>query len=270
MAITWIDYELFGRLRRSGHLRPGGRLLEIGEANWYGDVPVDRLLADIEAHVSDPVRQSEMTERVRQLVQRRPPRVMFSLAELYWEMLFRPSVRRAVDLHGTPRAWPYDLNHPLPIEERFDVVLDLGTAEHVFDVCQLFRSVHELTVSGGLMVHGVPFQGWPDHGFYSFHPTFFFDLAEANGYELLALEVCTLRPTTYAPLVDRAAVGDLVRRGGLARHALLYGVLRKGADGPFQIPMQNHYSDRESAAAASDWEQLKQGAAGAHRRRGTP
>ena len=37
------------------------------------------------------------------------------------------------------------------------------------------------------MLHGMPFSGWYDHGFYNFQPTFYLDLAIANNYGNLGL-----------------------------------------------------------------------------------
>ena len=38
--------------------------------------------------------------------------------------------------------------------------------------------------SGGLIIHQLPGQGYYDHGFYNYQPTFFFDLALANNYQI--------------------------------------------------------------------------------------
>ena len=36
------------------------------------------------------------------------------------------------------------------------------------------------------MLHCMPFLGWVDRGFFNFQPTFYWDLAEANGYHVVA------------------------------------------------------------------------------------
>ncbi len=81
-----------------------------------------------------------------------------------------------------------DLNEPLPekYRESYEVVLNGGTLEHVFDVRQSFTDVHDLLVPGGVVIHLTPVEGFIDHGFYQFSPSLFFDAAHANGYEVLA------------------------------------------------------------------------------------
>jgi hypothetical protein len=71
------------------------------------------------------------------------------------------------------------------LDRQFHVVINSGTAEHVFNACQFFKTVHERTFPGGLMIHAFPFVGWLDHGFYNFNPTLIADLAAANQYAFL-------------------------------------------------------------------------------------
>ena len=48
MAITWVTYSAISALFNNGHLPKVNSILEFGEANWYGDVPVEQLVQDIE------------------------------------------------------------------------------------------------------------------------------------------------------------------------------------------------------------------------------
>lgn len=81
-----------------------------------------------------------------------------------------------------------DLNLPLHhLRRQFDLVTDFGTSEHVFDVGQVWRTIHQLLKPGGLVAFDKPGQGFPEHGFYNFHETFFRDFARANGYRIGAL-----------------------------------------------------------------------------------
>ena len=47
-----------------------------------------------------------------------------------------------------------------------------------------FENVHNLTKKDGLMFHLIPFEGQIDHGYFSYHPNFFYDLALFNNYEI--------------------------------------------------------------------------------------
>ena len=74
------------------------------------------------------------------------------------------------------------------VELHFDILLDLGTTEHCFNVGQVMSNYVNLLEVGGYAIHWNPHY-MPNHGFYNFSPTFFMDFYGANGYEL------------YAPLV---------------------------------------------------------------------
>lgn len=74
---------------------------------------------------------------------------------------------------------------------RYDLVFDGGTLEHIFDTRAALRNIFHLLSPGGVVFHASPTNGWVDHGFYQFSPTFFLDYYLANGFELL--EILLLR-----------------------------------------------------------------------------
>lgn len=83
-----------------------------------------------------------------------------------------------------------DLNREnLPRRHRgaFDVVLNIGTTEHVLNQYNSFKVVHEAARTGGLMVHQLPVAGFTDHGYYVYTGRMFFDLAGNNQYEIVDL-----------------------------------------------------------------------------------
>ena len=59
MAISVIEYQLVRSLQEQLLFPRGGDLLEIGEANWYGDISLDVLRADI-VRFAAPERQAEL------------------------------------------------------------------------------------------------------------------------------------------------------------------------------------------------------------------
>lgn len=79
-----------------------------------------------------------------------------------------------------------DLNDPLPasLRERFDLVFNGGTLEHVFNVPGALANVHHALRIGGRAVHICPASQQVDHGLYSFSPTLFLDYYSANRYEI--------------------------------------------------------------------------------------
>lgn len=107
----------------------------------------------------------------------------FIHARTVFEML---GIDGYVDLDRFPDDAPMrlgDLNQPLThdLEEAFGLVLDSGTLEHVFDVRQALENVARAARVGGWVLHLSPAAD-VDHGFYSFSPTLFYDLYEANGF----------------------------------------------------------------------------------------
>jgi hypothetical protein len=74
------------------------------------------------------------------------------------------------------------------ISQRYDLVLETGTLEHIFDVPKVLRHMYELTKVGGFIIHMVPSNNYVDHGFYQFSPTLFFDYYRANKFEILSME----------------------------------------------------------------------------------
>jgi len=242
MAISATHARLF----RSLPLPRGGSLLEIGEANWYGDVEPDF-----------PVRESTIDVAC----DLKPPD-SFEIAKAFYAATFAPSRIVSIDKHGTPDAFHCDLNLPLPEpamgdRELFDVAINHGTAEHIFNIAQVFRTMHDRCATGGLMVHESPFTGWIDHGFYCLQPTLFYDLAAANGYEIVGIWIQHIQQNLTLRLDDREHVHRLAAAGELPNNAMLFVCYRKLFDTPFKIPMQGYYAGKLSAAGNRAWEGLR-------------
>lgn len=86
----------------------------------------------------------------------------------------------------------FDLNSdtlPEELMDRFDVIIDGGTIEHVFHVPNALKNVHKMLKVGGRIIHVVPSSNYLDHGFYSFSPTLFCDYYWANQYGIDRLQV---------------------------------------------------------------------------------
>jgi SAM-dependent methyltransferase len=79
----------------------------------------------------------------------------------------------------------HDFNFPLPEDhrDRYDVVIDFGTCEHIFNLAQALVNVHAMLRLGGRVYHCGPLC-WPNHGFYGYNPTLFADFYEDNGCEI--------------------------------------------------------------------------------------
>lgn len=255
MAITRVSYELLKEHR--DYLPRGGSLLEIGEANWYGDAPASLLMEDIHDTVLE--KMARTANRNRDL---------FALAKVAYAVVFDPNTIHSVDFNGTSAAIRHDLNRAFPGEaRRYNVVINNGTAEHIFNIAQLFKTIHdstapsdgsmlpdEPTACGGIMIHDCPFTGWVDHGFYTLQPTLFYDLAHANGYDLISLAITHFQSGTIIRVKSREELHALE---DIPDNSMLFVVMRKVHDAPFRVPMQGVYDGRLSEEGARAWQERR-------------
>lgn len=142
-----------------------------------------------------------------------------------------------------------DLNtQSLPeiLAERYDVVYNGGTLEHVFDVRAALKNIFQMLRPGGVVIHFLPVNGWVDHGFYQFSPTFFVDYYIENGFELLDARLMNYEASgaqvTVHPYVPGAL--DAIRTGSFRGNWLCYCVARKIDRSTWdRIPLQGRYAD---------------------------
>ena len=84
----------------------------------------------------------------------------------------------------------HDLNVEIGPElvERYDLVWDNGTLEHVFDFPTAILNAMRMTKVGGHILLGLPANNQCGHGFYQFSPELLFRVfTPRNGFELLRL-----------------------------------------------------------------------------------
>ena len=150
---------------------------------------------------------------------------------------------QCIDADGRHNALVFDLNKDIRqtyhYSEQFDLVTNHGTTEHCFDQLHAFQNIHNLCAVGGLMIHGLPFQGYLNHGFYNYQPSFFYDLAAANSYSLIGLYLnidSTVGDIT--PYSDELMNFILTPPG---TNMLLFVVLKKTLGQEFRIPFNGIY-----------------------------
>jgi hypothetical protein len=109
----------------------------------------------------------------------------------------------------------HDLNVPIPpeLEERYSVVVDGGTLEHVFDFSTAIRNAMRMVQVGGHLILNVPVNNFPGHGFYQISPELLFRvLSPRFGYRVhdaVMMELYHPRPKWFR-VIDPAAVGHRV------------------------------------------------------------
>jgi len=111
-------------------------------------------------------------------------------AKKMWELMGYDYM--CVDTSNEAGALNLDLNFDeVPIERRgcSQLVMNMGTTEHVANQIQAFKIIHDLTSTDGLMYHNLPFQGYQTHGLVNYTPKFFWMLCRSNEYEFLDFSI---------------------------------------------------------------------------------
>lgn len=147
-----------------------------------------------------------------------------------------------IDASGERGALVFDLNEDLrsrySYNEKFDLVTNLGTAEHCFDQRAVFKNIHDLCKPGGIVIHALPAQGNVNHAFYNYHPRFFADLGAANAYELVDLSFTVdYKPTLFKFSKDQFQQWD-------SHDILLYATFRKTRDSEFSLPFDGMFASQ--------------------------
>ena len=126
-----------------------------------------------------------------------------------------------IDLDGHAGAFRLDLNTctAIDVDYPFDLVTNHGTSEHIFNQYNVFKLMHDLTKTDGIMLHAVPSPNFGrPHGFYAYDEIIFNDLAKANDYQIT----------------------HMYRK--LDPYELIIVVMKKLSNRPFQTPTQGMYS----------------------------
>ena len=168
---------------------------------------------------------------------------------------------KSIDINGAYNSLQFDLNKNIletySYNEKYDLVINNGTGEHVFNQYSLFLNFHNLTKLNGVMLNILPFIDWINHGFYNFNPIFFADLAASNNYEIIKISLANrngselrlnnenlsilfeqIKPnkndSKFEKMID-------IAKTKLGRNILLVVITRKLSDNIFKIPLQGKY-----------------------------
>jgi hypothetical protein len=177
----------------------------------------------------------------------------FELAKLVYRALFDYASYTAIDIEpGGPHRILQDLNEPFDLGTRYDICINNGTSEHVFNQANVFKAMHDHTRAGGIMMHYTPCLGWTDHGLFNAQPRMYFELAGANDYEMCL--ACLATETNLHSMVPGTITDALLQQHPDLREAEACVILRKRSNQPFIFPMQGQYQhlrvDSNSRATA--------------------
>ena len=147
----------------------------------------------------------------------------------------------ALDIFDADNTILFDLNIHEPGDElfqKFDLVTNFGTTEHVINQFQSMKTVHDLTKLGGIIYHDVPMSGYYYHGYFSYNPLFFFHLAAANDYKLVMQSYSKNTSPTAAPtfMTDNGYSDKKYYDCGIEF------IFQKTSTAPFRMPLETSTS----------------------------
>ncbi len=240
MAIAGVHYLFLRHLREKNVLPHFNTILEIGEQNWYGDLSPKVLFDDIKLFAKDS-QKDELESQLNSILKESPPTMLFDIAKIVYKILFHIESIESIDLNGTSSSMRLDLNLPHDLGKQFDCIINLGTAEHVFNIYQVFSSIHEWVKKDGIFIHNLPMYGEVDHGFYNFHPTFFWDLVLANKYQKILIAKSTKEHINI--FKDRQSCSDDILSMDKNKTYGIWSISKKIYNEDFKIPRQGVYDD---------------------------
>jgi hypothetical protein len=211
-------------LKRSGALDRARTIIEIGDQQISDDFILAPELGDL-----CRLFQCEKPQFLRPVGKENFANLAPSPAPFWRTLGFD---RQAIDVRGD--AIRIDLNHetvPSSLRNKFDLLLNLGTSEHVANQGNAFQIMHDLVHAGSIMYHEVPAGGLIDHGFVAYQPKFFHRLCRENNYELLFLKLIAWGisdlPVQYHRSRSQNSVTD----------CSLNVAIRKRHNSPFSYPL---------------------------------
>jgi len=190
----------------------------------------------------------------------------FVHARVFFEMLGIHDYADLDKFDSDKPTYLHDLNLPVPnsLRDRYALILDGGTIEHVFDMRQVLDNIVQMLKPGGCVLHIGSFS--MDHGFYGISPCLFYDFYSANGFEDF---------TCYILLVDFQNILKTYRnkheyfeyRYGMnlqnlldgSKQPLVFFAARKANAGTdLSIPVQGIYRSRASLGKDAELQSFAQ------------
>ena len=243
MRFAYLRY-----LSERGYLKEGqARILDVGPQNLF-DCSLEDLVWFVERYRAAGIDAPTMEEirRLHYFSTPRPGERTTFVAEL---MALTDLDYRAIDVCPAPGTDIVDLNWqavPADFRGAFDLVLNLGTTEHLVHQENALVFLHEALRVGGVIFHQPPCTGWVNHGYFTYHPQFYRDMAAANDCRL---EDLWYSDASKGPLFDPAvghrprgdplAADDFARgEGPASEYTNLNAILRKTCDAPFRLPLE--------------------------------
>jgi hypothetical protein len=223
--------ERLKHLTATGFLNPGASICDIGATQLFGDDDQQASRAFL-AFYADKSASARHPDDV-------PPETLRAIASqgFLGDLLMLAGFKyTALDIFHATNTILFDLNihEPGPrLIAQFDLVMNFGTTEHVFNQLRAFQTIHSLMKVGGVCYHDLPMAGYFNHALYRYDPLFFSTVLPVNHYETL-LEAITLGAKEQVP--------EQLRRLGYAEETYtnvgIEIIYKRTSPAPFGVPLE--------------------------------
>jgi hypothetical protein len=151
-----------------------------------------------------------------------------------------------MDINADYGAIVHDLNKPFEDKSKFnkfDIVTDHGSCEHVFNIAECYRTMHNLAKPGSYII--IAQAVWKGNGYFKFDESFFEGIAAANNYKIifnsyvLSSKDKTINGSDHQFHIPRNRELFNVLDFSKLDDLNIYGVLQKTKEDKFKIPYQN-------------------------------
>ncbi len=223
--------ELYRQLKLHGALDGITSVMELGSQDFW--CPQQNLVRALFAAFGRPEPDPDLLATAN--ASQKPARVLYEGLGITYN---------CVDVDGRTGTLVLDLNFdeaPKDHWNKYGLVTNHGTSEHIMNQYNVFKMMHDFTEPGGVMIHAVPFTVHLEHGFFNYQPNFFEALARYNSYETLGLWVGPdWQLASFIPW-DPILL-DYLTLSSKTTH-LLVAAQRKLHDKPFCVPFQEIYEN---------------------------
>ncbi|MCE1227550.1 MAG: class I SAM-dependent methyltransferase [Geobacteraceae bacterium] len=138
-----------------------------------------------------------------------------------------------------------NLNSDIPEElyNRFDVVYDGGSTEHMFNVPKAFENYNKMLKVGGMVIHSLPSTGCLDHGFYMFSPTLFYDYYTQNQWDIVDFYMLNIPCNTFSNwnIYEYGEPGPMLEDVDFKERWTIFFIARKRAESAYGLNIEQHF-----------------------------
>ena len=155
--------ELYRQLKLQGAFDGITNVMELGSQDFW--CPQQNLIKALFKAFGRPEPESHLLSTSN--TQQQPARLLYEALGITYN---------CVDVDGRTGTLVLDMNFDkVPEDEhnKYGLVTNHGTSEHILNQYNVFEMIHNLTRPSGVMVHAVPFTVHLEHGFFNYQPNFF-------------------------------------------------------------------------------------------------